>query len=68
MAMPIPPLNLNTSQQASSGAGGGNSVGGATSDWVVSYGGGVSTGQAIPTWVWAAAIVLGAWWIKKRGG
>lgn len=64
--MPIPPLNLNTSQQASSGAGGGNAVGGATSDWVVSYGGGVSTGQAIPTWVWVAGIVLGAWWIKKR--
>lgn len=65
MAVPIP--NLNVSQTANSGAGGGNAVGGATSDWIVSYGGGVSSGQSIPTWVWVAGIVLGALWIKKRG-
>lgn len=68
MTVPIPPLNLNLANTANSGAGGGNAVGGATSDWIVNYGGGgVSTGQAVPTWVWVAGIVLGAWWIKKRG-
>lgn len=63
------PTSMSNQQSASSGASGG-SVGGATSDWIVSYGGGgVSSGSGatVPTWVWVAALVLGAVWIKKRG-
>lgn len=65
--MPIPNMNLN--QTAQSGAGGGNSVGGATSDWIVSYGGAANVGGAmnVPTWVWVALAVGGLLWLKRKG-
>ena len=63
MTMP----NMSNQQSASSGASGGTAGNGA-SDWVVNYGGEVSsnTGAAIPSWVWIVAAVLGLVWIKRK--
>lgn len=67
--IPLPDLNLKVDQTAQSGAGGGNAVGGATSDWVVTYGAAssVSKGFNVPTWVWVALAVAGVLYMKKRG-
>ena len=63
MTMP----SMSNQQSAASGASGGTAGNGA-SDWVVNYGGEVSsnTGASIPSWVWIVGAVLGLVWIKRK--
>ena len=61
--MPMP--NMSNQQSASSGASGGTAGNGA-SDWVVNYGGELSQGVNVPSWLWIAGAVLAFVWVKRK--
>lgn len=64
MAMPLPPLNLNSNASSRSGEAV-MSFGPMNQPISINYGSG-GIGAALPWWVWAAGAVGVLWYLKKK--